>query len=422
MTTIVTPSTDTPSSSAFYGPDALLKKLGKDGRFPPVRLLVRPLTAPAGKANISTATTSASVTLDRFLSYQFSSSVLIPVDSFSFSFVAPDGPPLYDVMKDGDLVQLTANGVTLATGIIDTVDIETDREAGEKGTLNGRDLMSQLEDQDAISMDSSAIWVEETSIPDGVLELCADTRITAPLDLRSVPGGNEWLLATEPGESKLAALQRFIEPFNILAWMRGDGKMIVGKPNMAQAPSGTIICSKGQRTSNVLSIKATRSATSIPNAVVPIWAGAEYIVNTQQAMKNKAFGPDRLYKLGHKTLKTVVISTPNAPEAQSLSDLNFIQIVDLVDGGNLLRAYGKREIARKNTNELLVQAVVPGHYNDSGRPYVIDTTYNVVYDRGSVNEKMYLFQVDYDFSLDGGQMTTLHFCKLGTIVADLKAF
>ncbi len=90
-------------------------------------------------------------------------------------------------------------------------------------------------------------------------------------------------------------------------------------------------------------------------------------------------------------------------------------------GGNILQAYAKREIARRNVNEIIVQAVVPGHYNEEGEPYVTDTVYHVEYDRGGVDENMYLFQTDYGLNAERGQHTNLYFCRLGSIVADVRA-
>lgn len=406
MSKFVIPKTDQIQFGQI-GSGGLLSTLAKTGRMPPVSLVVKPLR-----------TGSPNVTLDRFLSYQFTSSILIPVDTFSFAFAAPDGPPLPELIQEGDIVVLSANNVQLATGIIDQTEVETDGEFGEKCSITGRDLMGQLEDQDAISLDSKPIFANSISVENGVKALLRDTRITK-IELRSSPSAN-YLLATEPGESKLASLQRFVEPLNCLAWMGPSGQIIVGKPNMSQKERGKIILNKKNRTSNVLSMSVTRASTQIPNVIVPVWSGQEIVtdrVPPQQRLYNAATGPARLFKLGHRLPKSVVVSAPNATDPQGLSSVNALK----AGGQNILQAYAKREIARQNQKELIVQAVVPGHFNENGEPYVTDTVYRVQYDRGGVDENMYLFQVDYVLDESGGQRTNLYFCKLGTIVSDVRA-
>lgn len=386
----------------------LNKQLDATGRFPPVSLVIKPL---AGGADI---------TIDQFLSYSFNSSITVPVDSFSFSAVAPDDPlPFNQRVKAGDIVVLYANNRPIATGIIDQPEVETDSEFGEKVSLSGRDLLGQYEDQSAITVDDKPIWANNYTVSQVLKLLNANTRIGNDFILRDAPS-KAYLFATEPGESKLAALQRFLEPLNCLAWMNPAGKLIVGRPSMSQTSLGTLILSKQRRESNVLSMKVTRAPTQIPNIIVPIWSGQELVtdrVSPQQRMLNSAPDVSRLRKLGHRLSKTVVVSTPQGSAPQELSGINAVK----VGSSNILQAYAKRELARANQKELIVQAVVPGHYNENGDPYQADQVYKIEYDRGDVNEKMYLFSVDYSFSESDGQKTSLTFCRLGTIVSDIRA-
>lgn len=418
MTTTILPQTafDDPASGPI-GPGGLSKLLAKNGKFPVITLIVKPLENAAGSVKNSLSVDGQP--LVRFLGYSFQSSIIVPVDTFSFSFAAPDADPITSSINEGDIVLLTGNDVTLATGIVDQIDVETDSEFGEKVTLTGRDLMSQLEDQDAISIDSSPIWVEKTSLLAGVQQLCKDTRITTVALTGKTPGST-YLLATEPGESKLAALQRFLEPLNCIAWMAPNGALLVGKPNMAQEISGEFILFRNLRLSNCLSMRVTRSSTSIPNIIVPVWAGQETTVDRvskQQALTNKAPGPSRLLKLGHRVPKSVIVSTPQATDAQGLSSVNAFS----AGGGNILQAYAKREIARKNIGEIKVQIAVPGHFADDGSAFRIDTVYRIANDRASLDENMYLYQIAYDMTPEGGQRTNLFFCRLGCIVADNAA-
>lgn len=405
MAITLNPKTDnTIDSQLLQG--GIQKTLELTGRLPPVSIVVTPIE-----------TARQAFKLDRFLSYRFSSSILIPVDTFNFSFSAPDLDPFYSICKDGDIVTLFGNDVPLSTGIIDTVDTETDEQFGEKVELTGRDLMSQLEDQDAISIQDTPIWANSAPISQGIGLLLSNTRVNG-FRLQDAPGGS-YLFASEPGESKLAALQRFLEPLNCIPFMDPNGRLVIGRPSMSQPPVSTLFVLRDQRRSNCTSIKVVRSATSLPNIIVPIWTGQELVTDRTtigQRVYNAAEGPTRLRQAGHRVPKTVVVSTPQAASAQDLADVNRFKAAS----GNLLQAHAKREIARANQKELIVQIVVPGHYNENGDPYKVDTVYKIQYDRALIDENMYLYQVEYTGD-NSGQRTSLYFCRLGTIVSDVRA-
>lgn len=417
MTITLTPQVASDLAAGPIGQSGLAKILARAGRFPSLSLTVKPLLASQNDVTLQLSVDGKPLT--KFISYQFQSSVIVPVDSFSFSWSSPDAQPVTRSIFPGDLVVLIANGIELATGIVDQMEVDTDGDSGEKVTLSGRDLMSQLEDQDAISLDSSTVWLKSTSLLAGVQKLCENTRIQSAINLvGNTPTRNDFLLATEPGESKLAALQRFLEPLNCIAWMAPNGRMNVGKPNMTQTSSGRFIVSRSQRTSNCLSMRVTRSPTTIPNVIIPIWTGQETTVDrvaTSQALTNTwAKDASRLYKLGHRVPKTVVVSTPDGDGGQGISFINSQK----AGGANIIEAYAKREIARRNISELKVEVVVPGHFRDDGTPYAVDTIYQIVNDRSDIDENMYLYQLEYDLTDEGGQRTTLSFCRLGSIVAD----
>lgn len=408
MSIIITPNGDQTSNSQI-AKGSIATQLQSSGRLPPVSIIMTPLER--GRPQ---------VTIDRFLSYEFNSSILVPVDTFSFSFAAPDDPrPFNQVIKEGDIITLFANGVALATGIIDSTEVEVDKEFGEKVTVNGRDLIGQLEDQDVVSLDSSPIWANKSTLQSVVSELIKNTRVRG-LKLTAGAPVKTYLFAADPGESKLAALQRFLEGLNCIAWSDPTGNLVIGRPSMSNAPIATLQVSKQRRSSSVESMKVSRNAATIPNVIVPVWSGQETVINRvgkTQAMKNKAAAPARLLEHGHRLPKAVVVSNPSAAGPNELSDVNKIKI----GASNLLQFYALRELARQNQKEVIVQAVVPGHYNDVGNPYAVDSVYQIEFDRGDVSEAMYLFQVQYTLTLDGGQKTSLFFCRKGTIVADIKA-
>lgn len=385
----------------------------KNGRLPGIKLVIRPLDSSR----------PGTIEVTNFISYSFNSSIFIPVDSFSFTFANPTSDKRFtDYVAEGDIAVLTtaeggtSGGQNITTGIIDAIEVETTTE-GEFVHIHGRDMMSQFEDQSAVSINDKPIYAARVTVAQAIDMLRGNTRIPG-VKLQQAPAG-AFLLATDPGESKLSALQRFIEPLNCLAWSDPSGNLVVGRPNQGQSSTGLIVLDRENRVANCASIKVSRSSTQIPNVVLPVWAGQENIDQRnliEQRLLNKATGPSRLLKLKHFVQKTIVVSTPHGSDPQSLSDINMIK----VGGANLLQAYAVREIARANIQELIVQAVVPGHFNDDMTPFAQDTCYDVYYPRGDVDEKLYCFQVEYSLSKEQGPRTSLYFCKLGRIVAGIS--
>jgi prophage tail gpP-like protein len=377
------------------------KRLAEKGRFPGVEVLLSPLDPSPER-----------IKLTRFTQYSFSRSVIVPVASFEFDFISPDTPNLPDSIRTGDMVTLQADGKNLATGIIDYPSVETDVASGERGSIAGRDLVGQFEDHDAISLDSEPVFFTQTDVAGVFRKLKEGTRIPGLID-QGVPGG-KWAFSTEPGESKLAALQRYLEPLNSLAWSAPDGKLIVGKPDFKQTPRGSLFILRKDREANVRSIKVTWAGATIPNIVIPLWSGAEFVQKAfkESAVYNPAPEPNRLRQKGHVLVRSVVTSDINANTTSGQTELNRLGA-----SGNLLRALAARLIARENMHEMLVQVVAYGHMNEDGEPYAPDQVYHVKYDRANVDEPLYVYGVEYSLTLERGQITTLYMCRLGCIVA-----
>jgi hypothetical protein len=194
---------------------------------------------------------------------------------------------------------------------------------------------------------------------------------------------------------------------------------------MNQPSQGKLICSKAQRNqTNVFAMRAARSSATIPNFIVPIYSGQE-IAGTRAFLSKKVYnnaeGPTRLRNAGHVLLRTLVTSFPDAESPQDAAGLNVLVEANRLEAGNLAKLHALRELAKMNHKELIVQATVPGHYNETASPFHVDQLYNITFDRGGIaGLDMYLFSVKYDLSEDTGQRTTLQFCKLGTICAQNK--
>lgn len=376
--------------------------------FPSIELHIVPLQSP-----------KLPFVLSNFLEYSFDNSLLVPVDSFSFSFVAPNDFSGYQAHFDeGDVAILYAAGVQLATGVITGIDDTVESDYGERVDVNGMDLMCQFEMQDAISIDSTPIFGQNITVSEVFNKLHIDTRINT-LRLQNAPS-LPYLFATEPGESKLAALSRYLEPLNCLAWMDPDGAMRIGRPNMAQDPMGDLVLDKKYRRCNVINMKSSSSASTIPNIIVPLWLGQENVVarvGRTQGLVNAAKGPRSLLAHGWRIPKCVTVSNPQGGSPQDLSVVNDIR----AGGGNLLNAYAKREMARQNTREKIVQVTMPGHFDAKGNPFRVDTVFNVYFDRAQIQEKMYVFHANYTMKEAVGPRTNLFLTRLGTIVSDIIA-
>jgi len=390
--------------------DDFSKRLDRYGRLPSIKLEVTPLQ---GKP----------FTIERFNSYSFSSNILVPVDAFSFVFkpaLPTSSANTWDkLIREGDVVQLTVGGEPLSTGFCDTPDINTSND-GSIISVNGRDVIGYLESNDSVNPDSSILWTNFAKIGDVLPKLIENTRIQG-FETRNMPDDVGTYFATTPGESKLASLQRFIDPLNAIVWASPTGKLVCGRPAFSDAPKGTlgmrIMGNVDGRLGNVLNMSIHRASGQIPNAILVVWTGNEsnQVVNKSSLKLNAAEGPSRLYNAGHKLYRCIPVSAPDANNVQSgLPELSRL----VAQGANYFGALAAREFARENVNELVVTCSVLGHINAAGEPYRVDTTYNIVHDAAGLDEKMYLYSVDYELSEDGSQVSHLAFCKLGCIVAD----
>lgn len=427
MSTIVVPPL-TKSETITPGPGALLSYLQQKGKLPPVTLSIFPLEGGVG------VIPQKEIFVDKFLSYKFQSSILIPVDTFSARI---NYEPIEGFRKpsEGDIFVLRANGQPVSTGIVDQLDMETDASQGTTLDITGRDLLGQFEDQDAVSLDSKMIYGNSMTPSQVVRALAQDTRIDPAKVLTTSLTSKAWLFATQPGETKLSALQRYCEPLDIYFWMNGDGRVIIGKPDVkgVLGRRGSLILSKKKRSSNVLKMRSTRNSTQIPNIFLGIWNAQETvqsIISGEQILNNTARGPSRLRTFGHRLPKAIVTSTPQGSAPQDLSDVNALEVArqnlalqkkTKAGQANLLQAYAKREMAKANIRELQVQVQVIGPYNENALPFQADQTYRIVYDVDDIDQDMYLYQVEYSLDDKNGQITTLLFCTQDSIVADPRA-
>lgn len=361
--------------------------------------------------------------LERVNAYNFNSNMLIPVDTWSLTFKPPvpkfgSKSTYYDqLVMEGDLIRLSMGDDTLATGFVDSTDLQLDVDGGARLTILGRDMLSMLEDNDAVNPVSGIMYIEDAKFDDVMQKLTDGTRING-YEKRNIPGEVSSFFGTMPGESKLAALQRFIDASNSIPWCDPTGKLIIGRPNFAGGARGTLGVRQleDQRVANVMGIRVLKASAQIPGAVLPIYSGTEGVQKLFPYTRNQAEGPKRMFEANHKVFRTIVWSTPDATNPQQLPDLQ--RLVDAANTkGNWMAQLAERELRRENVKELIVECSVQGHLNELLEPYAVDTCYNLVWDAANLNRKMYLFSVNYVLSDDGGQVTHLQFCNLDTIVA-----
>lgn len=399
----------------------LAKTLDTEGRSPSVKMEVQPID------NVDRGGFSKPFTLDGFNSYHFASNILVPVDAFSFVFKPPmprnNSETWNKIIRPGDLLQLTINDQPLATGFCTVPEISTDDD-GSVIHFEGLDMLGYLESSDAVTPSSNIIYANSAKIEEVIGKLIENTRIDQlGYEIQGVPKDVASLFATQPGESKLASLQRFLDPLNAIAWTSPSGKLVVGRPDFSSDSQGTLgfrVMGDGVRRGNVLNMRIRDQSAQIPNSVIVVWTGNEGLasVQKQNERRNSAEGPSRLYKAGHTLYRCLPTSVPDANDVKDgLSELNRL----IAQGGDYLGALAAREFARENTNELVVTCSVYGHLNSLGNPFVVNTCYDLVHDAAGLDEKMYLFGVDYELSESGGQITHLSFCKLNTIVASSGA-
>jgi prophage tail gpP-like protein len=395
--------------------------LQTNGQLSPISILVRPVD-PNRSAFEFPALINNGAFQGSFRSYEFDSSVVIPVDAFQFNFVAPETENIYDMIKDGDIAVLKYKNVVLATCMVDSVELDVDAYNGELVTIHGRNLMGQLEDQALINTIDQPIFVKTGSVQSIIQTICGldsnprTTRIQG-INLKNVPPGSTYQFCAEPGESKLSAMLRFLEALNCLVWMDPFGNINVGKPNFNDY-SGSLYAIKETKRSNVLSYRVVRNSTSIPTSVTAIYSGQEKIpgyVTTNQRLNNNADRPSQLRSDSFFVPKVVVASFINGFDPAFINFLNSTKSTGLT----LMQNLAARDIARENMREVLIDVEVVGHANNLGNPYRVDTCYSLTFDRASIEGDLYYcYSVKYKLSEQFGITTTLSFCNLNTIVAD----
>lgn len=355
--------------------------------------------------------------LRTFTSYSFAKNILIPASPFRFTAPSID-KELRTSIRSGDLATLWVpcpDGVKrqIATGIIDETDTHVIPTQVDY-VLSGRDLIGQLVDNSVIDPQNKIINTTNITIASFAKILVEGTRIPPQILTQQDPN-TKLLIATNPGETKINALQRYLDYTNCLVWAAPNGQLILGKPNFAQKRSGTLSMSiSNPSVNNMLECRVQRNLNHAIRQIVYQLQSCGQVDPTPGTKRNNDKDMKPLFNAGVGMSVYRTFTYGSGTEAA-----NTVTQIGNQDGNP--RGIGDelslRELARENIKICDVEVVVRGHVNDLGKPYNIDQVYAVKIEDDDVNEDMLVYSCNYELTLDHGMITRMRLCRLGTIVA-----
>lgn len=358
--------------------------------------------------------------INTFNSYSFDRNILTPASAFRFTAPGIE-KTVRMAIRSGDMVALYAvddnnKKWPLATGIVDETDTHIVPNSLEY-VLTGRDTLGQLVDNASVDIANKIINTENVTLQTFLQTLIANTRI--PQGFVPSPGGlpnGKLLINTNIGETKINALQRYLDFMNCLIWSNAQGQAIIGKPNFAQDTSGHLVMDfSDSRKNNLLECRVRRNTNQAIRQIstrlqtqAQVDAG-QFTTNNQDDDMKKVVA----YKVGRSVSN--IFSYGQGSDAA-----NQIVAVGNQSGSPqvLGAAYSRREIARENVKVLDVEVVVEGHFNEAGTPYNIDQIYDVQIEDEDVNEEMYVYSCNYELTLEHASLTRMRLCRRGNTLVD----
>jgi prophage tail gpP-like protein len=375
--------------------------------------------------SFQSALTQERSTLQTFTSYYFERDIQTPAASFHFSAPGVDKASRLAI-RSGDRAELYLPGPgplvsRLATGFVDETETHITGTALDYN-ISGRDTLSALCDNDSVDEHNKMIAAETITFPALAKQLLRNTRISGSVVVdQGMPTG-KLTYQTNVGETKINALQRFLEYANCLVWTKPSGQIVIGKPNMAQAPSGNLYCTlRSPELNNFMDVKVKRNTNQAIRRIAVQMQNLEFSNPTTNTLSNQ--DEDVLSTAGAGVGRSVLHAYSLGTGMDALNILGFVKggtgANRLVDIG---RAYAAREIAASNVNVVSVIGRTDGHLNENGVAYNIDQVYYVVVEDEDLFEPMYVYKCVYELTENDGMTTTLYLCRLGALVADSAQF
>lgn len=356
-----------------------------------------------------------------FNSYSFNRNVMVPASAFRFTAPGID-KKTRNAIRSGDIVHLWCENqkgrkLEVAAGIIDETDTHI-LPAHLEYVLSGRDLVGQLVDNAAVDAKNLIVNVDKISLQTLIASLLKNTRVIQEFRTRDIPNGSVFF-NTNPGETKITALDRYLEFTNCLLWALPNGQIMVGRPNFAGQILGSLICNSSDPTeNNAIEARVKRNLNGTIRQIVTQLstngqvAAGKYTVNNAIFQNDDDLKARALSMVGRSVYRTFSYGsgTDTINQIQQVGNSN-------ADPQNIGNALSLREIARENVKVLDIEIVVQTHVNENGDLYDVDQMYTVQIEDEDINEDMYVYDVTYDLTIEHGITTRLKLCKKGTIVA-----
>ncbi len=374
---------------------------------------------PASNSVVNTAGSAFTNSIATFNSYNFDRNLLTPASAFRFTAPGID-KSVRQSIRSGDMVGLYAVSETdgtkwqIATGFVDETDTHI-VPGNVEYVLTGRDTLAQLVDNASVDALNKIQNTTNITLTNFMKQLLANTRIPQGFIGQDLPNG-PLLVNTNPGETKINSLQRYLDFMNCLVWTNAQGQIVVGRPNFSQLPAGSLVMnSSATKNNNLLEARVRRNTnTAIRQIVTQLQTLGQtdagfYTVRNQDVDMQKVSG----YKVGRSVYQLFSYGSGN-------DTLNQITQVGNQNASpqNLGASLSRREIAKDNVKVIEVEAVVRGHFNEQGIPYNIDQIYDVQIEDDSVSEPMYVYGVSYELTMEHGVLTRLKLCRVGTTLVD----
>jgi prophage tail gpP-like protein len=358
--------------------------------------------------------TKNGASIKTFDSYAFERNLLNPGAPFRLTAPGID-KSLRLSIRSGDTIQLfitnrAGTQIPIGTGFIDETDCHITPNRVEY-VITGRDTLGQLIDNAAVDKNNKIIAIADLPLSQIFTTLIANTRIPQQPIFQQADSGT-MLFQTNVGETKMNALQRYMEYTNTLLWTLPNGQAVIGKPNFVQASSGIITVD--QNASNVLDCRVKRNINNAIRMIVNQMQNGDLIDPSSYTVMNSDADVQKGIPSGVGRSVYRVFSF-----SEGFNSVNFFtQVANIPTPVNTLgAAYSYREIARENVQVLDVEMTFQGHLNSNGVVYDIDQVYTCNIPDENVSEDLYCYAVTHELTLDHGMITKLKLCKLGTIVA-----